>query len=154
MKSVFKFLGGCAYQKFHRARNLSSSEPFLLNWREKRNGLLSEFQMTSPLIEIEEPSQTSPRTTRTVRRATEVNRKWNESGGETLVAMMQAAGLRDFDHLSDSARHDRAWVGAILIERKVGAGSMIVVDIRRQDAAQMALVEDHNVIQTLATNRA
>jgi len=31
-----------------------------------------------------------------------------ESGGEAFVAMMQAAGLRDFDHLSDPARHDRA----------------------------------------------
>jgi hypothetical protein len=31
---------------------------------------------------------------------------------------------------------------------------MVVVDVGRQDAAQMALVEDHNVIQILAANRA
>jgi hypothetical protein len=30
---------------------------------------------------------------------------------------------------------------------------MIVVDVRRQEAAQMTLVEDHNVIQVLAANR-
>ena len=36
----------------------------------------------------------------------------------------------------------------------MGAGSLVVIDIRRGDAAQMALVEDHDVIQTLAANRA
>ena len=34
------------------------------------------------------------------------------------------------------------------------AGALVVVDVRRQDAAQMALVEDHDVIQTFAANRA
>jgi hypothetical protein len=68
--------------------------------------------------------------------------------------MMQAANLRNFDHLTDPARHDRAWVGAILVERKMGAGSMLVVDVPRQNAAQMALVEHHNVIKKLAANRA
>jgi len=66
--------------------------------------------------------------------------------------MMQAANLRDGDHLSDGA-HDRARVGAILVERKMGARSMVVVDVPRQNAAQMALVEDHDMIQTLATDR-
>src|SRR5712692_9142306 len=36
----------------------------------------------------------------------------------------------------------------------MGASSLVVIDIRREDAAQMALVEDHDVIQTLAANRA
>ncbi len=34
------------------------------------------------------------------------------------------------------------------------AGSLVIVDIRGEDAAQMALVEDHDVIKALATNRA
>jgi hypothetical protein len=33
------------------------------------------------------------------------------------------------------------------------AGVLVVVAVRGQDAAQVALVEDHDVIQTLATNR-
>lgn len=33
------------------------------------------------------------------------------------------------------------------------AGALVVVDVRGQDAAQMALVEDHDVIQTFAANR-
>jgi len=33
------------------------------------------------------------------------------------------------------------------------AGALVIVDVRGQDAAQMALVEDHDMIQTLATNR-
>jgi len=33
------------------------------------------------------------------------------------------------------------------------ARSVVVVDVRGEDAAQMALVEDHDVVETLATNR-
>ena len=66
---------------------------------------------------------------------------------------MQPADLRYGDDSSDLGRLDRAWVGAILVERKMGARSMIVVDVPRQNAAQMALVEDHDMIQTLATDR-
>ena len=66
---------------------------------------------------------------------------------------MQATDFWDGDNLSDSAWHDRAWVGAILVERKVSTGALVIVDIRGEDAAQMALVEDHEVIQTLAANR-
>src|SRR5208282_5985932 len=67
--------------------------------------------------------------------------------------MMQATDLRDGDHLSDPAWHNRARVGAILVERKMRAGALVIVDVRGQDAAQMALIEDHDVIQTFATDR-
>jgi hypothetical protein len=67
--------------------------------------------------------------------------------------MMQATYLRDGDHLSDSAWHDRARVRTVLVERKMSAGALVIVDVRGQDAAQMALVEDHDMVQTLATYR-
>jgi len=67
--------------------------------------------------------------------------------------MMQTADLRERDDSSDSGRLDRARVRAILVERKMSAGALVVVDVRGQDAAQMALIEDHDVIQTLATDR-
>src|SRR5713101_2594393 len=70
-----------------------------------------------------------------------------ESCGETFVAMMQAADFRDGDHFSDLAWHDRAGVGAILVERKMRAGPLVVVNVGGQNAAQMSLVEDHDVIQ-------
>src|SRR6266849_1054063 len=76
-----------------------------------------------------------------------------ESGGETFVAMMQAADFRDSDHLSDLAWHNRAGVGAILAERKMRASSLVIVDVGGQRAAQMALTEDHDMIQALAANR-
>ena len=66
---------------------------------------------------------------------------------------MQAPDFWDRDNLSDSAWPDRTWVGAILVERKMSAGALVIVDVRAEDAAQMALVEDHDVIQTLAANR-
>ena len=34
------------------------------------------------------------------------------------------------------------------------AGALVIVDVPGQDAAQMALVEDHDVVQTLAADRA
>ena len=67
--------------------------------------------------------------------------------------MMQATDLRDGDHLSDPAWHDRAWLRTIVVERKMRAGALVVVYVRRQHAAQMALVEYHDVTQTLAANR-
>ena len=90
---------------------------------------------------------------RTGGRATLVNMKWCESGGETFVAMMQAADFWEGDDSSYSAMLNRAGVRAILIERKMRAGALVVVGVRGQDAAQMALVEDHGVIETLAANR-
>ena len=66
---------------------------------------------------------------------------------------MQAADFRYGDDSSDAALLNRAGVGAILIERKMRAGALVVVDVRGQDAAQMALVEDHEVVETFATDR-
>ena len=67
---------------------------------------------------------------------------------------MQAADLRDRDHLSDLARDYGSWVRAILIERKMGTRSMVILKVGRQDPAQMAFVDDHNVIQMLSADRA
>ena len=57
--------------------------------------------------------------------------------------MMQTADLRDGHDSSDPAWLDGARVRAILVERQMRAGALVIVDIRGQDAAQMALVEDH-----------
>ena len=68
--------------------------------------------------------------------------------------MMQTTDSWNGDDSSDAAILNRAGLGAILVEGEMRAGALVVVGVRGQDAAQMALVEDHDVIQTLATNRA
>jgi hypothetical protein len=67
--------------------------------------------------------------------------------------MMQAADLRDGDDSSDPGWLDRTRVRAILAEREMRPGLMVVINITGQNPAQMALVEDHDVIETLATDR-
>ena len=67
--------------------------------------------------------------------------------------MMQAIDLWNGDDSSDPARHDGARVGAIFVERKMRAAAVIVIEVRGHEAAQMALIKDHYVIQTLAANR-
>jgi hypothetical protein len=77
----------------------------------------------------------------------------DESGGETFVPMMQTTDLWDGENSSDAVVLNRPRVRAILVERKMRAGALVIVDVRRHDAAQMTLVEDHEVIQTLAPYR-
>jgi len=63
---------------------------------------------------------------------------------------MQASDFGDGDDSSDPTRLDRSGVGAIFVERKMRVGALVIVDVRGENAAQMAFVEDHDVIQTLA----
>ena len=42
----------------------------------------------------------------------------------------------------------------ILVEREMGSGPVMILKIARQDAAQVMLVEDDDVIQTFAADRA
>ncbi|GAC1552869.1 MAG: hypothetical protein NVS2B5_10850 [Beijerinckiaceae bacterium] len=42
--------------------------------------------------------------------------------------------------------------GRIFIERSVGADLIVVISIRAQDAAQMLLAEDNDVVQAFAAN--
>ena len=67
--------------------------------------------------------------------------------------MMQATDFRNGYDSSDPARLERAGVGAIFVERKMRATAVIVIEVRGHEAAQMTLIKDHDVIQTLAANR-
>src|SRR5882672_6390698 len=70
------------------------------------------------------------------------------------VAVMQAT---DFGNLHDPAclgELDGPDVRRILVEREMSAGLVIVREVAGQDAAQVAFVEDENVIETLAPDRA
>jgi hypothetical protein len=77
------------------------------------------------------------------------------SRGSTLIAMMQAADLREGDNVMACGGYlygARPW--AIFVERKMRSGFMMILKIARQDPAQVTLVKDDNVIQAFAANRA
>ena len=65
--------------------------------------------------------------------------------------MMQAADLRKGDDLSSIDLLDRPTVGAVLVQRKVRAGAMVIVDIRRKDPPQVAFIENDDVIEITRT---
>ena len=53
----------------------------------------------------------------------------DESGGETSVAMMQATAFWNGDDSSGAAMLNWPRVGAILVERKMRAGVLVIVDV-------------------------
>src|SRR5208283_1847878 len=75
------------------------------------------------------------------------------SGGQSFVAMVKPADLRNRDHLAAVRRSDEASIRAIFVERQMRAGALVIVDIPGKDAAQMALVDHNYMVQALAANR-
>jgi hypothetical protein len=72
--------------------------------------------------------------------------------GVAEVAMVQAA---DFWKLHDFARRgelDGPELGCILVEREVCARLMVIGEVAGQDAAQVSVAKDENVIQTFASD--
>ncbi len=76
------------------------------------------------------------------------------SGGKAFVAVVQAADLGESDDLAATGRLDRTPVRAILGERKMCPGPMIVVDVGGENSTQVSHVEDDDVIETFAADRA
>src|SRR5438094_507249 len=67
--------------------------------------------------------------------------------------MVQTANFREGNDIAGRGRLYWTRTRALLAERKMRSGVMMVLKIARQNAAQMALVEDDDVIQTFATDR-
>jgi hypothetical protein len=68
--------------------------------------------------------------------------------------MVQAADFRQLHDPFDLGRLDPPDVRRILIEREVSAGPVIVREVRGQDASQVALAENNDMVQALAPHRA
>jgi hypothetical protein len=68
--------------------------------------------------------------------------------------MEQAADFGKLDDLPCHRELDRPEVGRVLVERKMGARSVVVSEIADQDTAEVSLAEDEHVIQALAPDRA
>jgi hypothetical protein len=75
------------------------------------------------------------------------------SRGSTLIAMMQAPDLWEGNDIACGGKlyATRPW--AVLVEREMRSGVLMILKIARQDAAQVALAEDDNVIQAFTANR-
>lgn len=76
------------------------------------------------------------------------------SGGEAFVTMVGPANLRNRDHLAALRRSDGASIRAVFVERQVRPRAVIVIEVREQDAAQVALADHNHMIQTFAANGA
>src|SRR5271157_4718858 len=68
--------------------------------------------------------------------------------------MMESADLRKFHHLSEFRRLYSPRERSILVERQVSARPLVVFEIQLQDATQASFIQDDDVVQALAANRA
>jgi len=66
--------------------------------------------------------------------------------------MVQATDFGNREDGAEPRRLDRPSVGGILVEGEVSAGAVIVREVRGQDASQMALAENNDMVQTLASH--
>jgi len=75
------------------------------------------------------------------------------SGREPFVAMMKAADLWECDNLASTRWAYGTRIGAVLCERQVGPGSMVIVEVGRQDPTQVTRVQDNDMIEALPPDR-
>ena len=68
--------------------------------------------------------------------------------------MMEATDFANGHHRAGSRHLDGPHVRRILVEREMRSCAVIVRKVRSQDATQMQLVQNENMIQTLAPHRA
>lgn len=74
--------------------------------------------------------------------------------GKPLVTMMEATHLWERDDLTGLGWVYRAALRTILVEREMRSRPVVIASVRRQHAAQMTFIEDDEVIETVAANRA
>jgi len=71
------------------------------------------------------------------------------SGCASCVAMMQSADHREGDHLPPIVGLALTEFGGVLAEREVGPGSVIVLEIVPQNAPQVLLCENDDVVEAV-----
>jgi hypothetical protein len=63
-----------------------------------------------------------------------------------LIAMMEATDFGDRDDRPGGYPNDRSVIWCVLLEAEVRSAPMIVATVGRQDASEMRLVDDDDVI--------
>ena len=74
------------------------------------------------------------------------------SGGASCVAMMQPADHREGDDLPPIGGLALAELRGVLIEREVGPGAVIVLEVLSQDATQVLLSDNDDVVEAVPPN--
>ncbi len=67
--------------------------------------------------------------------------------------MVQTANFREGNDVAGRGKLYATGPRAVLAQRKMRAGVVMVLKIARENAAQMALAEDDDVIQTFSADR-
>jgi hypothetical protein len=73
--------------------------------------------------------------------------------GSTLIAIMETAHLREGNNVACGGKLHATRPWAVLFEREMGSGVMMILKIAQQNAAQVTLAEDDNVIQAFTADR-
>ena len=68
--------------------------------------------------------------------------------------MVQAADLWEGDNVAGRGRLYRTRLGAILAEREMSSALVVVFKVSRQHTAEVLLIEDDDVIEAFAPDRA
>ncbi len=90
---------------------------------------------------------------------TQSRRRWETrhhrtSGCQPLVMMMESTHFRECDCGSLLGRLHRSGVGAIHGQRQMRPPPMVVVEVAGQEAPEVALAEDHHMVQALPPDAA
>jgi hypothetical protein len=72
----------------------------------------------------------------------------------SLVTMMQATDLRQFNYSSQRRWLDRARNRSVFCQGQMSARSFVIVEIQLQHATQTAFVEDEDGVETVTPDRA
>ena len=75
-------------------------------------------------------------------------------GGEPRVAMMQTADLGNREHATSLWPFNLTWRGRVPIERQVGPGVVVIVEIGMQNPFEEDVAQHDQVLETLTTDRA
>ena len=67
---------------------------------------------------------------------------------------MKPADLRNGDDPATGRWFDHSWLGTVVVERLVWSRGVVVGEIRAQDAAEMGLAQNDDVIEALAADGA
>ena len=67
--------------------------------------------------------------------------------------MMQTADLGEGNNIACGGKLHATRPWAVLVEREMRSGVMMILKIARQYAVQVTFIEDDNVIQTVAADR-
>ena len=68
--------------------------------------------------------------------------------------MMEPADLWKRHDLSAAAGLNRSLLGGVLAQRKMGSGSVVIVEVRNKDPSQMPFIQDDHVVQAFAPHAA